>query len=103
MSDNNWWALSLLQKIVEEVTATKAFEEYAKDCPHLELENDGKAICHHPARDNPSDWVMCNRKACPFMMVNASPEEMKEYSTRLALDSINAWCGEKLDKEVRDD
>ena len=83
-----------LQEIGKEIAAKKAFEEYAKNCPHLELDNDGKAtyhICRHPVRDDLSDWVMCDRHACPFMMVNATSEEMEKYNARLTLDSTNAF------------
>ena len=82
--NEGWWVLltfmylyggleGRLQEIVEETATREAFEDYAKDCPHLELDDDGRAthhICHHPVRDDPTDWVMCDRRVCPFMMVN---------------------------------
>ena len=105
MSDG-WWIMVMfmylngdlenhMREIREEAAAEEAFEEYARDCTYLELDDDGRAthhICRHPARDDLSDWVMCDRRACPFMVLNASPEERREYDLRLAMESTNACC-----------
>ena len=51
------------------VEAEKVFDALADGCAHLQLENDGRAterICRHPARDDLSDWVICNMAECPL-------------------------------------
>lgn len=57
-----------LEDYWEKVAVRKAFENYARDCPHLELYNDGRAthhICRHPVRDDLTDWIMCDMRMCP--------------------------------------
>lgn len=53
----------------EEIEADELFEITAKNCPYLEVFQNGNAyehICNHPSRRDPSDWVTCERTLCPL-------------------------------------
>ena len=55
------------------VELLEEFERRAEGCPYLTLENDGYAthhICHHPSRDDPTEWVMCDINLCPLKLMN---------------------------------
>lgn len=87
--------LDYIHRAEQELEESRAFRRYADGCPHLVVEQNGNAyerICRHPVRDNPSDWVMCDRGPCPFMVVNVSSEEMEDYMNKLALESTNTCC-----------
>lgn len=91
-----------MESCIREFEANKAFKNWASGCTYLELCDDGRAtehICHHPARENPRDWIMCCRGACPYMVVNASPGELEECNRANAINAANIWCGGFKGKE----
>lgn len=87
MSDG-WWLLLLFMYISDKdfmartdsaITmkdANEKFEAWAKDCPYLEVEQNSNVyehICHHPDRDDSTVWVMCDKRACPYIDVANHP------------------------------
>ena len=77
--NSSWWPIILfhflendgqqqLEDEISELRKNEIFKKQAKSCAYLELLNDGRMtewICHHPERDNPADWIICHRCACP--------------------------------------